>query len=373
MKNCILVVLRVKRCACIVFAAAMLLATAALAQNALPVGTAIQIDQLVERARTEQKIPAVSVAISLKGKIIFAKAYGFADLENNVVATPETLIRTASVAKSMTAVGALELVDQGKLDLDVPIQKYCPQFPTKKYPITTRELLGHLSGIRHYEGKEMESTVHYHSNSEGMIIFEHDPLASAPDEKFNYSTYGYTVVGCVIEGASGEKYPQYMAEHVFRPAGMTHTVVDDFSIVRHRAHGYEKDKDTEVVRNAGLMDSSYKIPGGGFVSNASDLVRFADAVMSGKLLRPATVQMMWTSQKTSDGKETRYGLGWGLADLDGIRIFAHTGGQQGTSTSLLAMPSRDYAAAVMINMEEIDAAEINRELSSLVIAALKLK
>jgi CubicO group peptidase (beta-lactamase class C family) len=177
----------------------------------------------------------------------------------------------------------------------------------------------------------------------------------------------------VIEGASGEKYPQYMLDHVFRPAGMTHTFVDDFSIIPHRASGYEKDKDTEAVRNAGLMDSSYKIPGGGFVSNAEDLVRFADAIMGGKLLKQQSVQMMWTSQKTNDGKETHYGLGWGIAELDGIRIFAHTGGQQGTSTSILVMPSREYASAVMINMQYVEAGEINRAISRIVMEADKLR
>lgn len=344
----------------------------ALAQTSLPAAALAQIDQIVERTRGDQKLPAVSVAISLQGRIIYRKAFGFADLENNLIATPETLIRTGSIAKPMTAVAALQLVEEGKLDLDAPIQKYCPAFPVKKWPITTRELLGHLAGIRHYEGKEPDSTVHYHSLSEGMIIFEHDPLVAPPGEKFNYSTYGYTVVGCVIEGASHEKYTDYMAQHVFQRAGMTHTFVDDFGLVPHRARGYEKDENGNV-RNAGLMDSSYKIPGGGYVSNAEDLVRFADAIMQDRLLKPQTVQMMWTSQKTSDGKETHYGLGWGITDLENIRVFAHSGGQQGTSTSLIIMPSREYASAVMINMENIDAPKINREISEAVIAALKLK
>lgn len=344
----------------------------AFAQTAIPPATAAQIDQIVERARGDQKLPAVSVAIVLNHHIIFRKAYGFADLENNLIATPDTLIRTGSIAKSMTAVGALQLAEAGRLDLDAPIQRYCPAFPVKKWPITTREILGHLAGIRHYEGKEIDSTVHYHSLTEGMIIFEHDPLVAPPGQKFNYSTYGYTVVGCVMEGASGEKYPAYMANHVFRPAGMTHTIVDDFSIVPHRARGYEKDDDGNV-RNAGLMDSSYKIPGGGFVSNSEDLVRFADAIMSDKLLKPQTIQMMWTSQKTSDGKQTHYGLGWGISDLEGIRIVAHDGGQQGTSTSLLVMPSRDYASAVMINMEGVRAAEINREITKLLLPVFNLK
>ena len=342
------------------------------AQAALPTSVLAQIDQLVEKARTEQKLPAVSVAIEVKGHVIFKKAYGMADLENDLPATPETLVRTGSIAKPMTAVGAMQLAESGKLDLDAPIQKYCPEFPAKKWTITTRQLLGHLSGIRAYEGKEALSTVHYYSTTDGMIFFKNDALLFQPGEKFAYTTYGYTVIGCVMEGASGQKYRDYMAEHVFKRAGMTHTIVDDFAIVPHRARGYEKDDDGNVV-NAALMDSSYKVAGGGYVSNPEDLVRFADAVMNNRLLKAETVQTMWTSQKTTDGKETNYGLGWGLADLDGIRIFAHSGGQQGTSTSLLAMPSRDYASAVMINMQYQDAAGINREISKVILEAMKLK
>jgi CubicO group peptidase (beta-lactamase class C family) len=340
------------------------------AQTSLPAATVFQIDQIVEKARVEQKLPAVSVAIERNGKVIFEKAYGFADLENDLPATPETLIRTGSIAKSMTAVGAMQLAEQGKLDLDAPIQKYCPEFPAKKWTITTRELMGHLGGVRHYEGKEVESTKHYYSTAEGMIIFKHDDLVAPPGQQFNYSTYGYTVVGCVMEGASGEKYPDYMQAHVFRSAGMTHTIIDDSAIVPHRARGYEKDDD-DNVRNAGPMDSSYKIPGGGYVSNPEDLVRFAAAVMDDKLLKPESVKTMWTSQTTSDGKETHYGLGWGVGELDGQPIYAHDGGQQGTSTSLIAMPSREYASAVMINMENIKAAAMNRAITSVVLAEAK--
>jgi CubicO group peptidase (beta-lactamase class C family) len=223
-----------------------------------------------------------------------------------------------------------------------------------------------VSGVRAYEGKEALSTVHYFSTADGMISFKHDALLFQPGEKFAYTTYGYTIVGCVMEGASGQKYEDFMAANVFVTAGMTHTFVDNFRIVPHRARGYEKD-DKGNVENAALMDSSYKVAGGGYVSTPEDLVRFGTAITQGKLLKPESVTTMWTSLKTNDGKETHYGLGWGQAELEAIRIYAHTGGQQGTSTSLLVMPSRDLSSAVMINMQYIDAAEINRNIAALVL------
>ncbi len=332
----------------------------------LPAEVVRQIDGVVEQARTSEQLPGLSVAVAVNGQVVFKKAYGWADLENSVPATAESLFRTASVAKPMTAVGAMELVEQGKLDLDAPIQKYCPAFPQKPWTITTRELLGHLSGIRAYQNREIFSTVHYVNTIDGMSFFKDDPLLFEPGTKYSYTTYGYTVVGCVMEGASGEKYPEYMAEHVFKPAGMEHIAVDDvFTIVPHRVAGYEK-LNGRVI-NASLMDSSYKIPGGGYVTTAEDLVKFASAVMLGKLLKPETITAMWTPQKTRDGKDTHYGMGWGKAELDGEVIYAHSGDQPGTRTSLFVIPSRKMAFAVMINMENVDAPELNRSIGKLVV------
>ena len=190
---------------------------------------------------------------------------GKADLENNVSATPETLFRTGSIAKPMTAVAAMRLVEDGKLDLDAPIQKYCPAFPQEPWTITAQEVLGHISGVRHYKEGEMDNTHHYLKLSDGFAIFANDPLLFEPETNYQYSTYGFSVIGCALEGAAGRSYLEIMQQLVFAPAHMTHTFPDDvFEIVPHRARGYSKR--TAQVINAGLMDSSYKIPGGGYVS-----------------------------------------------------------------------------------------------------------
>src|SRR3954447_10287789 len=181
------------------------------------------VDAAVREFQAKTQAPAVTVAVAVDGKITYSKAFGMADVENDVKATPETLIRTGSIAKPITAAAAMTLVEAGKLDLDAPVQKYCPAFPQKQWAITTRELLTHPSGIRHYKEGEIESTKHYNSMSDGFTIFAADPLLFEPGTKFSYSTYGYTVAGCVIEGASGEKYFDYVREHVLLPAGMTHT------------------------------------------------------------------------------------------------------------------------------------------------------
>jgi serine beta-lactamase-like protein LACTB len=350
------------------FAIVILIAGLASAQT-IPPATATRIDDIVVKAITEQQIPAISIAIALNGQIQYEKAFGKADLENNVPATPETLFRTASIAKPMTAVAVMRLVEEGKLDLDAPIQKYCPAFPQKPWAITSRDLLGHLSGIRHYKEGEMENTRHYPKLSDGFAIFANDPLLFEPETNFQYSTYGFSVIGCALEGASGKSYPEIMQQEVFALTHMMHTIPDDvFKIVPHRARGYSK-RNTQVI-NAELMDSSYKIPGGGYVSTPGDLVALADALLAGTLVKPGTLKMLWTSQKLRDGKNTGYGMGWGVGKFEGEDMAAHSGGQPGTSSSLTIYPGRKLVVAVMINMDTADAPQVDSRISAVLLKDL---
>ncbi len=331
--------------------------------QSIPPTTATHIDEIVAQAAREQQIPAVSVAIALNGQIQYQKAFGKADLENDVAATSETLFRTGSIAKPITAVAVMRLVEEGKLDLDAPIQKYCPAFPQKPWTITTREVLGHISGIRHYKEGEMDNTHHYAKLADGLAIFANDPLLFEPGTNYQYSTYGYSVIGCALEGVTGRSYPEVMQQEVFGPAHMTHTLVDDvFEIVPHRTRGYSTRNGKTI--NAGLMDSSYKIPGGGYVCTPGDLATLADALLAGTLVKPGTLKLMWTSQKLRDGKDTGYGMGWGVGQFEGENTVGHSGGQQGTSTSLTVYPQRKMVVAVMINLDVGDATDIDRKISA---------
>jgi serine beta-lactamase-like protein LACTB, mitochondrial len=324
-----------------------------------PAVPAAQFDALVTDTMQAQKIPAVTIALGDADRILYSRAFGSADLENSVAATPETLIRTASIAKSISAVAAMTLVEAGKLKLDAPVQNYCPPFPVRQWPITTRELLSHTSGVRHYNPGEMENTRHYRFMADGFAIFAADPLLFPPGTGYQYSTYGYSVVGCAIEGAAGERFADYVAAHVLKPAGMTHTVVDDVhDIVPHRARGYQK-IDGEV-KNAELMDSSYKIPGGGYVTTAEDLVRFAQALLAGRLVKPATLAEMWTPTPQS-GKDP-YGLGFAV--VQGGKLVMHTGGQPGTSTILVIAPEQHLALAVLANMDGVQLRDLVRALAA---------
>ncbi len=171
------------------------------------------------------------------GQLVYERGYGMADVENQVPATPDTIYRLASISKMFTAVAALQLVEQGKLDLAAPIQQYVPSFPKKDQGTVTAELLlKHQSGIRHYKGDEVRSAVFYNRVGDSLVIFQEDPLLFPPGEKFSYTTYGYNLLGTAIEGASGEDYVGYVTQHILEPCGIDTmrptTLIRSFHIAR---------------------------------------------------------------------------------------------------------------------------------------------
>ena len=315
------------------------------------------IEAAVAKFMATTHVPGLSVAVVENGEYEWASGFGLADVENNVPASEHTLFRLASISKSLTAVGAMQLQEAGKLDLDAPVQKYCPSFPQKQKPITTREVMGHLGGIRHYkEGPgdlEIGNTKHFDNPIQaGLDFFKNDPLVADPGSHFHYSTQGYTLVGCVMEGASGTKYTDYMRQNVLEPASMEHTRTDDrFAIIPYRTRFYQKSK-SGTVENADFLDSSYKIPGGGWVSSAEDMARFEVAILNDKLIKRPTRDLMWTPLKPSDGSKDDYGLGWGSSTQDGLRVVGHSGGQQGTSTYFVIAPEQKVGVVVLTNMED---------------------
>ena len=328
--------------------------------TALPADKITKIETAISSVMSRQGIPAVSVAIVEDNQIRFQRGYGMADVENFVPAKALTVYRLASVSKSLTATAAMQLVERGKLDLDAPVQKYVPSFPTKNFPITTRQLLAHLSGIRNYKPGEGERTNRYETLTDALSIFKDDPLDFEPGTKYSYTTFGYTLLGAVIEGASGMKYEDYLRENIFKLAGMQHTYVDDiYALIPNRARGY-RPKVYAVFngenRNASLMDSSYKIPGGGLVSTAEDIARFAIAVQSGVLIKQETFEQMSKSQRTRDGRETGYGYGWYVGGNSGgfasdPNSVWHGGVQPGFTSDLVLLPKKRFALVILTNLE----------------------
>ncbi|XP_041650831.1 serine beta-lactamase-like protein LACTB, mitochondrial isoform X2 [Cheilinus undulatus] len=296
---------------------------------------------LLERIKAEVGAPGLVVGVSVDGAQVWCEGLGYADLENRVPCSPETVMRIASISKPLTSAAAARLREEGKLDLDVPVQQYVPEFPQKQFDrqdvtITPRMLLSHLSGIRHYEKdakkvredkekakrllkppvkekedeksssekdkpteveqktkgkeaaqaqkkKEFEHEEYYlkdnfESVTQALDLFKDDPLIFKPGTTFLYSTHAFTLLSAVVERAAGQRFPDLMA-NMFRELGMLNTVPDENDpIIYHRSRYYHFNKRGRVV-NCPYVDNSYKWAGGGFLSTVGDLLLFGNALL----------------------------------------------------------------------------------------------
>jgi serine beta-lactamase-like protein LACTB, mitochondrial len=350
--------------------APLLLAAAlqAPAPAGLNAGTVSIIEMRITAAMARLAVPGVAVAVVEREQLVWSAAFGEADLENQVPVRTDTMFRLGSISKPITATAVLQLAERGKLDLDAPVQRYVPTFPEKPWPVTPRLLLSHLAGIRHYQEGEFGSTRRYHSATEALHIYRDDPLAHEPGTKFLYTTYGYNLLGCAVEGASGQGFMDYVRVNVFEPAGMFTARDDDAqALIPRRAYGYVKSGAGEL-RNSGLADTSNKVPGGGMCATVEDVARFAMALQGGILLNRDSLARMLTRQKTRDGKPVGYGLGFFLTERDRVKEAWHTGGQQRVSNVLYLQPDRRIAVVLLSNLEGIgpQLTDLAREIAALV-------
>ena len=300
-------------------------------------------------------IPGIAVAVAVDGHLAYAEGFGYADLEERVPALPTTKFRIGSISKTFTAVALVQLVEQGKVDLDAPVQKYVPSFPDKGAKITPRLLAGHLAGIRHYKGDEFLISRHYDSVLDSLKIFEYDPLVAPPGTAFHYSSYGFNLLSAVIASASGEKFIPYLREHVWTPLGLIDTTSDENRLItEQRSRFYDRgDNGSGPTENAPYVDNSYKWAGGGLLSTAEDMVRFGSALLHPGFLTEKSLHLLFTSQKTNSGQETGYGIGWFVhKSHSGQRIYEHSGGSVGGTTQLIIYPDSHVVIAFLTNFSE---------------------
>jgi len=226
----------------------------------------IQSEKLGNDLMRTEKIPGMAIAVAHQGKTIWTKGFGYADVENKVPANPSlTKFRIGSVSKPYTTSALARLFEEGKINLDAPIQQYVPYFPKKEYDITLRQLGGHLAGIRHYQGGEFMSDKNYATVKEGIDIFKASDLLHEPGSKYRYSSYGWNLISAAIEGASGEPFLPYVQRVVFDKLNMKNTSPDFAKQdIPNRTKFYQKNNN--VVTEAPFVDNSYKWAGGGFIS-----------------------------------------------------------------------------------------------------------
>ena len=332
-----------------------------------------KVQEVIRAEMGQQGIVGLSAAIGVDGKVAWTKGFGLADMENDVPATEHTVYRLASISKPVTATAVMQLVEQGKIDLDAPVGKYVSIWPKKRWPVTVRQVLCHQGGIRHYAAKDVRNnTKAYATATASLEYFADDPLIHRPGSKYSYSSYGYNLLGAVVEGASGMSFVNYLEKNVFSKAG-TEAMQDDSHarVIKHRAQGYRRtgggaSGEAGAYRNSMLVDVSYKVGGGGLCSTAADLVRFAQAVHAGQLIEARTRDMMWKPQKTRSGDPTTYGFGWQISTRDGRRTIGHSGSQARVRTHLLLLPAERVVVSVMSNTEGSNPGRIVTQIAALV-------
>jgi CubicO group peptidase (beta-lactamase class C family) len=271
-------------------------------------------------------------------------------------------IGTASIALTSAAVGLL--LEKGRLKLDEEIQTHVPEFPKKQWPVTLRQLMGHLAGVRNDGGDEGPLlSARCERSVEGLQHFAERPLLFEPGTQYRYSSYGWILVSAAVEAAADEPFLTFMRRQIFEPLGMDDTMADSATEpIPDRTTFYFPRFAADPRYGLHLMrpiDYSCYAGASAFLSTPSDLVRFGMAINSGKLLQPATVELLQTSQRLVSGQETGYGLGWDLETValagKQTRLVGHDGESLGGMVaSSMTFPAHGIVVSVASNISYAD-------------------
>lgn len=296
--------------------------------------------------------PGATVIVLKDGKTVLRKAYGMADVKQGVRMTPDMVLRLGSITKQFTAVGILMLVEEGKLALGDDITKHLPDYPAQGKKITIEHLLTHTSGIPSYTGKPdfISRMAQDLSVAQMVDSFKNDPLEFEPGSRFRYNNSGYFLLGAIIEKISGQPYAKFVEQRLFVPLGMQHTAYEGFE----RSKGARAAGHTRTDKGFGPsqpLSMSQPYAAGSLVSTVDDLARWDAALQGGRLLKPASLKRAFTSYRLGDGKETNYGYGWEIAQVQGAPLIGHGGGINGFSTYAMRLPEQNLYVAVLTNSD----------------------
>lgn len=308
-----------------------------------------QLDNIVE----DKMVMGVAAAYSINGEIIEQAAAGYADKDAGKLLQSDTKLRMGSIAKSMTALAVMQLVEQGKLDLDLPIQTYIPDYPKhKKTQITTRHLLSHTSGISGYkDGRESNTTTQYPTLYDALNLFKDRDLLFEPGTQYSYTTYGYTVLGAIMESVTGQTFEAYMIEHIFAKAGMTNTGVEKFGEeLENESKLYNRNNSKGKAKPAKENNLSNRLPAGGFYTTLIDMLKFGDAVLNNTLVKEETLILM-RKHHSLEKENNAYGFGWFLYNPKPNEgsIIGHPGAQTGCTSFLFIVPEKKAVSIILSN------------------------
>jgi CubicO group peptidase (beta-lactamase class C family) len=297
--------------------------------------------------------PGGVVLVAEKGKVIYKRAFGMANVELDVPMKEDMVFNIGSITKQFTAVAILQLMAQGKLSLQDEITKYLPDYPVNGQKLTIENLLTHTAGVPDSAPEavmNLQGKRGLVSLQEIINTFKNRPHNFAPGAKWSYSNNGYMLLGAIIEKVSGVSYPEYLGKYLFKPAGMTQTLFgDDYILIKNRAASYIYSRAESRFLNAlnGKVEIAYSA--GAIQSTAEDLFKWNQALKSQTLIKEDSLAKARTAYKLPNGKGTNYGYGWFIGNIQASPLVEHGGNMGGFMSHAIYLPQEDVFVAVFYN------------------------
>jgi CubicO group peptidase (beta-lactamase class C family) len=311
----------------------------------------LEFDKIMsEQFKTNET--GATVLVARKGQIIYKKAFGMANLELNVPMQVDNVFWLASMGKQFTAVAILQLMEQGKLNVQDEITKFIPDYPTQGNKITIEHLLTHTSGIHNFSGmKDPEKKLVLDCTPNEVIdFFKNLPMRFTPGTKWEYSNSGYFLLGYIIEKITGKPYAEYLEENIFKPLGMTNSLfANNKRIIKNRVDGYSHGENG--FENSRTLNMTHVYAAGAIQSTVADFYKWHQAVHAYKLVKKESMDKAFTRYKLTDGKETDYGYGWRLGYVYESPSIWHGGGIEGFGNTEIYLPNEDVFVIVLTNCD----------------------
>lgn len=329
-------------------------------------------DSLVATLMKDKNGPGGVFMIAQKGKTIYQKAWGKANLELDVPITPDNVFQIGSMTKQFTAVAILMLEQQGKLHVHDPLSKYLPDYPSGD-KITLHHLLTHTSGIQDYTRMKNFITIGQKAAvTPEMVIdfFKNEPTDGAPGEKFSYNNSGYFLLGYVVAKVSGERYEDFIQQNILDKVGMQHTYyASDRQIIKNRAYGYHGKDSLFVNKTCINYDAAYSA--GALMSTTGDLLKWQNALNQHLLLSSKEMQQAFKAYTLNNGEAHTYGYGWHIKTLKGMPVRTHGGNIPGYKSMGVYIPGEDIYVVGLVNCDCISPTKATEDMAVIALEELK--
>ncbi|WP_264532317.1 serine hydrolase domain-containing protein [Flavobacterium sp. N502540] len=325
-----------------------------------------KIDQLIASKFKPENPGAVFLSVK-KGKVVYRKAFGMANLEMDVQMKPESVFEIGSMTKQFTAVAVLMLAEQGKLKLDDEITKFIPDYPTNGNKITLHHLLTHTSGIKDFTGMKAIKDIARRDLSPKELVdfFKNEPVDFKPGEQYKYCNSGYVLLGYIIEIVSGQTYEEFVTQHIFKKIVMENTYYASHDkIIKSRVSGY---RNRDGFINANYISFSIPYASGSIMSNVDDLWKWQNAVRSNTLLSPAFTLKAFTNYQLNNKTNIDYGYGWHLEKVKNKMVYEHGGSIFGFKSMGIYEPTEQIYVVGLSNCDYNSPTAITKEIASLLI------